>query len=139
THLPISVAIASSASSSVMASLNICSKNSICSKNNNNREFCVIKIFERWIERYFAEEEAVLLAVLLVAAVIIIMTLGVVLAPMLTALIIAFLMQGMVLRLVGWGLPHLYAVIMAFLVLVSSIVLGLLVLLPALWQQGVTL
>lgn len=99
----------------------------------------MIKIFERWIERYFAEEEAVLLAVLLVAAVIIIMTLGVVLAPMLTALIIAFLMQGMVLRLVGWGLPHLYAVIMAFLVLVSSIVLGLLVLLPALWQQGVTL
>jgi putative permease len=99
----------------------------------------MIKIFERWIERYFAEEEAVLLAVLLVAAVIIIMTLGVVLAPMLTALIIAFLMQGMVLRLVSWGLPHLYAVITAFLVLVSSIVLGLLVLLPAMWQQVVTL
>lgn len=99
----------------------------------------MIKIFERWINRYFAEEEAVLLAILLVAAVVIIMTLGVVLAPMLTAIIIAFLMQGLVLRLVSWGLPHLYAVIVAFLVLVSSIVLGLLVLLPAMWQQGVTL
>lgn len=99
----------------------------------------MVKIIGRWIERYFAEEEAVLLAVLLIAAVIVIMTLGVVLAPMLTALIIAFLMQGMVLRLVGWGLPHLYAVIAAFLVLVSSIVLGLLVLLPAMWQQIATL
>lgn len=99
----------------------------------------MIKVFERWLERYFAEEEAVLLAVLLIAGVIIMVTMGVVLAPMLTAIIIAFLMQGVVTTLMRWGVPHLGAVIVAFLMLVSTIVLGLLVLLPAMWNQVVSL
>lgn len=99
----------------------------------------MIKVFERWMDRYFAEEEAVLVAVLLVGAVVVMVTLGVVLAPMLTAIVIAFLMQGMVVRLVNWGVPHLLAVILAFLVLVGSIVLCLFVLLPAMWHQLLTL
>lgn len=99
----------------------------------------MIKVFERWLERYFGDEEAVLLAVLLVAAVVIMVTMGVVLAPMLTAIIIAFLMQGVVATLTRWGMPHIGAVIVAFLMLVGTIVLGLLVLLPAMWNQIVTL
>lgn len=97
------------------------------------------KVFERWLERYFAEEEAVLVAVLLVAAIVIMVYMGVVLAPMFTAIIIAFLMQGVVSTLTRWGLPHIGAVIIAFLMLVSTIVLGLLVLLPAMWNQLVNL
>lgn len=99
----------------------------------------MIKVFKRWLERYFAEEEAVLVAVLLIAAVIIMVTMGVVLAPMLTAIIIAFLMQGVVSTLTRWGVPHLGAVIVAFLMLVGTIALGLLVLLPAMWNQLVNL
>lgn len=99
----------------------------------------MIKIFERWIERYFADEEAVLVAVLLVVAAVIVVTLGVVLAPMFTAIIIAFLMQGMVAKLVSWGVPHILAVIAASLVLTSSIILCFFVLLPAMWQQGLLL
>lgn len=99
----------------------------------------MIKVFKRWLERYFAEEEAVLVAVLLIAAVIIMVTMGVVLAPMLTAIIIAFLMQGVVSTLTRWGIPHLGAVIIAFLMLVGTIALGLLVLLPAMWNQVVNL
>lgn len=99
----------------------------------------MIKVFERWLERYFADEEAVLVAVLLVAAVVIVVTMGVVLAPMFAAIIIAFLMQGMVAKLTSWRIPHLVAVILAFLVLVSGIALGLFGLLPAMWKQLVTL
>lgn len=95
----------------------------------------MIKVFGRWLDRYFADEEAVLVAVLLATAVAIVVTMGVVLAPMFTAIIIAFLMQGMVAKLVGWRVPHLVAVIIAFLVLVSGIALGLFVLLPAMWKQ----
>lgn len=97
------------------------------------------KVFARWLERYFAEEEAVLVAVLLVAAIVIMVYMGVVLAPMLTAIIIAFLMQGVVSTLTRWGLPHIGAVIIAFLMLVGTIILGLLVLLPAMWNQVVNL
>lgn len=99
----------------------------------------MIKVFERWVERYFAEEEAVLVAVLLVAAVIIVVWMGQVLAPMFAAIIIAFLMQGLVAKCVQFGIPHIMAVIIAFLVLSGSIAIGLLVLLPAMWQQMVNL
>lgn len=99
----------------------------------------MIKVFERWIERYFAEEEAVLVAVLLIVAVVVVVTIGEVLAPMFTAIIIAFLMQGMVARLVLWRVPHIVAVIIAFLVLASSIMVFVFGLLPAMWKQMIHL
>lgn len=99
----------------------------------------MISVFQRWIERYFAEEEAVLVALLLIFGVVIVVTMGVVLAPMIAALIIAFLLQGMVVRLRSWGLNHLMAVSLTFLVLVGSIVLTLVFVLPALWAQVVNL
>ena len=99
----------------------------------------MIKVFERWLERYFAEEEAVLVAVFLIVALAVVVTMGVVLAPMFTAIIIAFLMQGLVAKCVRLGIPHLGAVIIAFLVLVISICVGLFGLLPAMWKQVLTL
>lgn len=99
----------------------------------------MINVLKRWVDRYFFDEEAVLLALLLVAAVLIMVTMGVVLAPMFTAIIIAFLMQGLVTKCVRLGIPHLGAVIIAFLVLVGAIALGLLVLLPAMWKQVLNL
>lgn len=99
----------------------------------------MIKVFERWLERYFAEEEAVLVAVLLIAAIAVVVTMGVVLAPMFTAIIIAFLMQGLVAKCVKIGMPHTVAVVIAFLVLVFSIVGCLFGLLPALWRQMLNL
>lgn len=99
----------------------------------------MIKVFRSWLDRYFPDEEAVLLALLLVLSLLVIATLGVVLAPMITAIIIAFLMQGLVSRLKSVGVPHVLAVSITFLILVSCLALGLLVLLPALWHQLVSL
>lgn len=99
----------------------------------------MINVFKRWLERYFADEEAVLVAVLLIAGVAIIVTMGVVLAPMIAAVIIAFLMQGIVARLKSWGVSHLVAVSIAFLVLAGSLVVTLIYLLPALWGQVLNL
>ncbi len=95
----------------------------------------MITIFNRWMERYFADEEAVLVAVILVASIAVFVTMGVVLAPMISAVIIAFLMQGLVERLKSWGLSHIAAVSFSFLVLASSIVVGLVYLVPAIWHQ----
>lgn len=99
----------------------------------------MIKVLSRWVERYFAEEEAILVAVLIISSLAILLTLGNVLAPMIAAIIISFLMQGMVLRLRNWGLSHIFAVSIAFLILVSSVVVGLLYILPVLWEQVVNL
>lgn len=96
----------------------------------------MLNVFRTWMERYFADEEAVLVAVLLIASLAIIVTMGVVLAPMITALIIAFLMQGAVLRMKRWGLPHHVAVTLAFILLVGALVLAFVFILPALWHQS---
>ncbi len=99
----------------------------------------MLKIVRSWIDRYFADEEAVLLALFLAVGLLVVMTMGTVLAPMFASVIIAFLMQGMVIRLKQARVPHLVAVSIAFVVLVSVLATGLLVLLPILWQQLVNL
>ncbi len=95
----------------------------------------MFKVFRTWMERYFADEEAVLVAVLLIAGFAILVTLGVVLAPMITALIIAFLMQGAVVKMERWGLHHNVAATFAFILLVGGLVLAFVFILPALWHQ----
>lgn len=96
----------------------------------------MLKILRRWVDRYFSDEEAVLLLVLLAAGLAIILTLGAVLAPMIASLVIAFLMQGMVTRLKQWGLPHWLSVVITFLVLLASVAAIMLVLLPIIWNQS---
>lgn len=95
----------------------------------------MLKIFQNWLDRYFSNEEALLLLLLLVAGLIAVLTMGQVLAPMIAAIVIAFLMQGIVTRLRSWGTPHWLAVSIAFSVLVASLVAMLLVIMPILWNQ----
>lgn len=99
----------------------------------------MIQVFSQWIERYFADEEAVLVALIIIVSLFVIVTMGVVLAPMFSAVIIAFLMQGVVTRLKEWGVRHVIAVSLAFLLLIGSIVIALIYILPALWGQITTL
>ena len=99
----------------------------------------MIKIFRKWMNRYFADQEAVLVVVLLVAAVVVLMTMGNILAPMIASIVIAFLMEGMVARLNDRGVPHLASVSITFMVLLGAMVVVILVVLPLLWQQLVNL
>ncbi len=99
----------------------------------------MIKIFRRWLDRYFADEEAVLIVVLLIVSVIVLVSLGAVLAPMIAAIIIAFLLQGVVAKLTQWRVGHTTAVVFATLMLVSFITVILLVLLPTIWSQVLNL
>ncbi len=99
----------------------------------------MFKIFHNWFERYFGDEEALILAILLGLSLIIVITMGVILAPMIASLIIAFLMQGMVLKLRAWGVPHIGSVSVAFLVLVSGLAASVFILMPIIWQQAVKL
>lgn len=95
----------------------------------------MIRIFNKWMNRYFADQEAVLVVLLLAAAVIVLMTMGNILAPMIASIVIAFLMEGMVARLNGRGIPHLASVSITFTVLIGLMAVVLLVVLPGLWEQ----
>ena len=95
----------------------------------------MLNILSNWVHRYFSDEEAVLLVIFLIASLVIMVTMGAILAPMMASIVIAFLLQGLVVKLRACGLPHVYAVTITFLLLVSFIVVSLLWILPVIWNQ----
>ncbi len=97
------------------------------------------KIFGKWIDRYFSDEEALLLFVLLAVGLTVIITLGQPLAPVFAGIVLAFLMQGTVDWLVSRGLNHLGAVVLVFTAFVGFFLALLLFVMPAAWKQLVTL
>ena len=99
----------------------------------------MIPIFRNWIDRYFHNEEAVLLLVLLALSFVVLWTIGNDLGPVLVAVIIAFLMQGMVSWMKAKGLPHLAAVTAALLLLIGVMIAILVFLIPVLSQQSIKL
>lgn len=96
----------------------------------------MLPIIRNWIDRYFHNEEAVLLLVLLIVSFFVLWGIGNDLGPALIALVLAFLMQGMVQGLKDKGVPHILAVTSALLLLIGVMVLTLFLLVPLLWQQS---
>ncbi len=99
----------------------------------------MIPIIRTWIDRYFHNEEAVLVVVLLSLSFLILWGIGDILGPVIAAIIIAFLMQGMVVWLKEKSLPHWAAVSVAILCLISVMVAALVFIIPALWEQALLL
>jgi putative permease len=96
-------------------------------------------ILKSWVERYFSDEEALILLVVLVAGFAAIILFGRMLAPFFTAMVIAFLLQGVVSALTRRGLPHLLAVIIVFLAFISVLLTLAFILMPLIWNQLVGL
>lgn len=93
------------------------------------------KVFERWIHRYFADDEAVALLLMLLVTLVAIITMGDLLAPILAALVFAFLLQGAVNLLKRWHLPHLLAVTIVFASFLGLLFAILVFLFPIVVQQ----
>ncbi|QJQ96771.1 MULTISPECIES: AI-2E family transporter [Halomonadaceae] len=97
------------------------------------------ELFKSWVERYFSDEEAVILLVVLVLGFAAVIWLGRMLAPFFTALVMAFLLQGAVNALIRRGVPHLLAVILIFLGFIGLLLAMALILMPLIWNQLVSL
>ncbi len=99
----------------------------------------MLEIFEKWYRRYFSEEESVVLLVLLAVALVLLMTIGDILAPMLAAIVLAYLAEGLASRLEALRVPESLAVLISFLVFAGAFFGVLLGLLPLVWRQLVSL
>lgn len=95
----------------------------------------MLNIFRSWTNRYFFDEEAIVLLLLLAFGLSLVVFMGAILAPVIAGLILAFLLQGLVQRLVRLGLPRMAAVWSAFVVLMGLLAAMVLVLMPILWRQ----
>ncbi|MDF1764043.1 MAG: AI-2E family transporter [Oleibacter sp.] len=95
----------------------------------------MFKVVRRWIDQYFSDEEALVLLFLLVAALLVLMLLGNVLAPFLTAVVLAYLLQGAMNFCKRRGIGHLSATIIVFSLFMTILLASILIILPATWKQ----
>ncbi len=96
-----------------------------------------MNVIREWFRRNLSDPQVVILAAFLVIGTLIIMYLGRLLAPVLTAVVIAYLLEGIIRVLEKGGLPRKVAVLLVFSVFMGVLVVVLFRLLPMLSKQVV--
>ena len=89
-----------------------------------------------WYRRYFTHPQAAVLVVLLVSGFIILYFLGSMLAPMLAAVVFAYLLEGPIQKLTARNMPRLTAVSLVFLLFILVMGFIMVGLLPVLSGQA---
>jgi len=95
----------------------------------------MIDIFKAWYNRYLSDPQAVLLLVLLVVGFTVVLTLGDILAPVLAALVIAYLLEAIVQKMKQLGSHRRHAVILVWLVFMAFLIFLVFGMLPLLSNQ----
>lgn len=95
----------------------------------------MIRFFTAWYHRYFSDPQAVLIAVLLIVGFTIVIFMGNMLAPVLAAMVIAYLLEGLVQHLTRIHIPRIVAVTIVFLFFLTFSLIILFWLLPLISRQ----
>ena len=95
----------------------------------------MIRFFTEWYRRYFSDPQAVLLAVMLILGFAIVIFMGGMLAPVLAAIVIAYLLEGSVQHLTKIRVPRIVAVTIVFLLFLTFSVAIIVGLLPLISRQ----
>ncbi len=97
------------------------------------------EVLTRWYQRYLSEEEAVILLVMLTMAFAVMLFFGDILAPVLVAIVLAYLMQGVANVLRQRGVPRELSVAVSTLLFLGGFFAVLFGLAPLVWRQLVAL
>ena len=95
----------------------------------------MFQLFRNWIDRYLSNPQVIILVFLLLVGFLFVSILGTMLAPVLAAVVIAFLLEGIVGRLHALKIPRRVAVLIVFILFIASLVFIMLWLLPLLSRQ----
>ena len=99
----------------------------------------MFKIVDTRIKRYFSNEEVVVFLLLMIATLCVFAFWGGILAPILIAIVLAFLLQGLVDRLQSLGLGHVTSVLLVFSAFITACGVFIGVMVPIIWRQAVRL
>ncbi len=94
-----------------------------------------MELLKNWFKRYLSDPQVVILAVVLLVGLFVVIGLGKWLAPMFAAIIIAYLLEALVIRLQKLGLPRMPSVILVFLGFMALLVFLLFVVIPRISRQ----
>jgi len=95
----------------------------------------MLDIIRDWYNRNFSDPQAVILALMLLCVFGLLWLFGDILAPVVVALVLAYLLEGVVATTERWGIPRTISVTIVLLLFIALSLLVLFVLLPVLSQQ----
>lgn len=95
----------------------------------------MIRLLEELYQRYFSDQEALILSLLIVSVLIFMWLFGAILAPVLAALVVAYVLAPVMDRMQRWRIPSVVsASILSLLFLGLLLIIGL-VFFPFMWSQ----
>lgn len=94
-----------------------------------------MNLIHLWWQRYFSDPQALILLFLLVGSLLIVLTMGHMLAPVFASIVIAYLLEGIVRRLIHLNCSRLFASVISFTVFLVLYLMLLFWLLPLLSTQ----
>jgi putative permease len=94
-----------------------------------------MEVLRQWFQRFSADPQAVILVLVLLVGFVVVLTMGKMLGPVLAALVLAYLLEGLVNALQEYGIPRFAAVILVFIVFMVFLMFSLLGLFPRLSYQ----
>ena len=95
----------------------------------------MIDIIKNWFEKHFSDPQAVILVVFLLFGGILILYWGEILTPVLAGIIIAYVLEGMVRKLMHFGLPRMIAFSLSYLFFIAAVALIIIGLVPLVISQ----
>ncbi len=95
----------------------------------------MIQFFTEWYRRYFSDPQAIVLAVLLIVGFAVVIFMGNMLAPVLAAIVIAYLLEGSVQHLTTARIPRIVAVSIIFILFMTFMLVIIVGLLPLISRQ----
>ena len=95
----------------------------------------MIEVFKTWYEKNLSDPQVIILALFIVLGAVVILSWGGILAPVLAAIIIAYMLEGLVKRITRLGVPRIFSVLISFTLFVTFVVLLLFGLVPLVSRQ----
>ncbi len=99
----------------------------------------MFEVFGRWYKRKFSDPDSAMLLFLLIVASLILVFWGNMLAPVIVAVVLAYLLDWPVTRLQNLGLTRTYSSVLILLVFVGVAIVVTVALIPVIWQQSLNL
>ncbi|MFP6797390.1 MAG: AI-2E family transporter [Pseudomonadales bacterium] len=94
-----------------------------------------VDVISGWVNRHFSNEEAIYLVLFIGFIFVFLAVFGTYLAPVITGLVIAFLIQGIVVQLVAWRVPEALAIGVVMVLFLGALVALFVGVLPLVWRQ----
>ncbi|MFO7685263.1 MAG: AI-2E family transporter [Desulfobacterales bacterium] len=92
-------------------------------------------VIRDWIDRHFSDPQILVLGFMLVVGFVFIFMFGDMLIPVFASIVIAFMLDGMVVRLARFKVPRMLSVVIVFIVFMICLLLLIIFLLPLLSHQ----